>query len=315
MKHLKDHSDSPDICIEFLSDRTCGTFNDLNDPRSNYGGELSSLLLSATLGEKKKTIILAWGLTHAAHWSARRETVSRPIIRSVNVMEPVGENSRLRCEISANLMWGLHREGGFLKTPLPFCTSWCYHNPGPRVDLLWLMASSSASTRVHHIICWEGQTLHPAERGRGRRQAMSGTGKGSGRHRDEVREWKEQSTISVRRLSSFIRKQQFSEVRRQKKQNKTGFLYRWPLLFKSARIQTEWPCGHQSFTVNHNSSLWSPVRWAEWFKKYLAVENIFLLSCMPVCACVWPTSEAMSSVSWLRNTWLGLELLFQWRPK
>lgn len=44
VKHLKDHSDSPDICIEFLSDRMRGTFNDLNDPCSNYRGELSSLL-------------------------------------------------------------------------------------------------------------------------------------------------------------------------------------------------------------------------------------------------------------------------------
>lgn len=139
---------------------------------------------------------------------SRRETELRPIRRTVGMIELVEENSRLRCEISVNLMWGLHREGSFLKTPLPFCTSWCYHNPGPGVDLLWLMASSSASTRVHRIICWEGQTLHPVKWGRAS-AAMSGTGKGSGRDRDEVREWKEQSTISVRRLSSLIYKQQF----------------------------------------------------------------------------------------------------------
>lgn len=30
---------------------------------------------------------------------------------------------------------GLHRAASFLQTPLPFCASWCYHNPGPRVDL------------------------------------------------------------------------------------------------------------------------------------------------------------------------------------
>lgn len=30
---------------------------------------------------------------------------------------------------------GLHSPAGFLQTPLPFCASWCYHNPGPRVDL------------------------------------------------------------------------------------------------------------------------------------------------------------------------------------
>lgn len=32
-------------------------------------------------------------------------------------------------------LWGLHRPANFLQTPLPFGASWCYHNPGPRVDL------------------------------------------------------------------------------------------------------------------------------------------------------------------------------------
>lgn len=188
---------------------------------------------------------------------SRRETVWRLICWNVNMIELVGEYWRVWCEISVNRMWGLHREGSFLKTPLPFCTSWCYHNPGPRVDLLWLMASSSASTRVHHIICWEGQTLHPVKWGRGG-AAMSGTGKGSGRDRDEVREWKEQSTISIRRLSSLIYKQQFRLFRSALK--KTGFCI-VNVLFKSTRIQTEWPCGgqfDQSFTMNHKSLLWSP---------------------------------------------------------
>lgn len=54
VKHLKDHSDSPDICIEFLSDRPHGTFNDLNDPCSNYRGELSKFAVSATLKKKKQ---------------------------------------------------------------------------------------------------------------------------------------------------------------------------------------------------------------------------------------------------------------------
>lgn len=30
---------------------------------------------------------------------------------------------------------GLHEGAGILQTPLPFCTSWCYHNLGPRADL------------------------------------------------------------------------------------------------------------------------------------------------------------------------------------
>lgn len=184
-------------------------------------------------GCTQKTIILVWSLTHAAHWSAFpiqhrwREAVQRLICWSVHIIELVGAKPRLRCEISVNLMWGLHREASFLKTPLPFCTSWCYHNPGPRVDLLWLMASSSARTRVHHIICWEGQTLHPVKWGRGS-TAMSGTGKGSGRNRDEVREWKEQSTISVRRLSSLIYKQQFrlfrSVPKKKERKKNRGFV-------------------------------------------------------------------------------------------
>jgi len=52
--------------------------------------------------------------------------------------------------------------------PLPADTSsflgytWSYHNPGPGVALcgpLWPIASSSATTRVRHIICWEAR-LH-----------------------------------------------------------------------------------------------------------------------------------------------------------
>lgn len=124
-------------------------------------------------GTQKKTIILVWSLTRAAHRSAFpiqhrwREAVQRLICWNAHIIELVGAKPRLRCEISVNLMRGLHRGASFLKTPLPFCTSWCYHNPGPRVDLLWLMASSSARTRVHRIICWEGQTLHPVKWGRG----------------------------------------------------------------------------------------------------------------------------------------------------
>lgn len=227
-------------------------------------------------------------------------------------------------------MWGLHREASFLKTPLPFCTSWCYHNPGPRVDLLWLMASSSASTRVHHIICWEGQTLHPVKWGRGG-PAMSGTGKGSGRDRDEVREWKEQSTISVRRLSSLIYKQQFRLFRSVPKKKKIlqGFCI-VSVLFKSRKIQTGWPCGgefDQSFTINHKSLLWSPAAVSSpmgWVvQKFLAVENIFLFlqvyACMCIClanswlSCQWEWSNELGILA--LNTSLGLELLFQWRPK
>lgn len=206
-------------------------------------------------------------------WSSCEASPSN-CVAAVCMMELVGGKSRW---VQTSCEGGLHRQGSFLKTPLPFCTSWCYHNPGPRVDLLWLMASSSASTRVHRIICWEGQTLHPVESGGWGGAAMSGTGKGSGRHRDEVREWKEQSTISLRRLSSLICKQRFSEVQGDKKKKRACF----------SSLQTEWPCGRQvdqSFTANHESSPWSPAVVSStmgWVveKKHLAMEVVHVCAC------------------------------------
>lgn len=81
--------------------------------------------------------------------------------------------------------------------------------------------------------------MHPVKWGRGG-PAMSGTGKGSGRDRDEVREWKEQSTISVRRLSSLIYKQQFRLFRSvpKKKKKKLQRFCIVSVLFKSRKIQT-----------------------------------------------------------------------------
>lgn len=251
-------------------------------------------------------------------------------------MELVGENSRLWCEISVNLLWGLHREGSFLKTPLPLCTSWCYHNPGPGVDLLWLMASSSASTRVHHIICWEGQTLHPVQWGRCG-AAMSGTGKGSGRDRDEVREWKEQSTISVRRLSSLNYKQQFRLFRSAPKKKIGGFAL-WVSFSSPRGFKLSDPAGGSLTSCSRWTTraccgllLWSLVQRTEWFfKKNVLQRKIYshFCKCMPACAYVWPTlgcrvseSEAMSSVSWLWTlNWAwssyfngGLSRVWLWR--
>lgn len=56
----------------------------------------------------------------------------------------------------------------------------------------------------HYLL--RGQTLHPVRWRRGC-AAMSGTGKGSGHDQAWVREWKEQSTISILCLSSIIYKQ------------------------------------------------------------------------------------------------------------
>lgn len=113
-----------------------------------------------------------WGLIHVPHMNktASINFWNQWVLRLIcQLSQHAGwSKTKAATQDKCDPLWGLHRVANFLKTPLPFCTSWCYRNPGPRVDLLWLMASSSASTRVHHIICWEGQTLHPVRWGRGR---------------------------------------------------------------------------------------------------------------------------------------------------
>lgn len=148
----------------------------------------------------------------------------------------------------------------------------------------------------HYLL--KGQTLHPVSWGRGC-TAMSGTGKGSGDNQKQVREWKEQSTISILRLSSIIYKQMshISKTVKKKKRSMTMSAVVCGITLTDPLVNS-----FGSLLQSDNASL--QPQWLNMFReKYASLHpcaSAFLLALAYVCppfGCSVSESQAMSLVS------------------